>query len=70
MNKAIKIEQHSGLGMIWFIGWLFSVGFLNMGFFKGLFALFVWPYFLGAHFEDIAASPAPAAVVAPEGQSD
>ena len=68
MNKAIKIEQHSGLGMVWFIGWLFSIGFLKLGFWKGLFALFVWPYVRGAHFEP-AADPH---VAAPAGleQSD
>ena len=61
MNKPIKIEQHSGLGAAWFIGWLFSIGFLKLGFFKGLLALFIWPYFLGVHFEGAAdASPAPA----------
>lgn len=64
MNKPIKIEQHSGLGLAWFIGWLFSIGFLKMGFFKGLLALFVWPYFLGAHFE--AAAPTPAAQERPQ----
>ncbi len=55
MSKPIKIEQHSGLGMVWFIGWLFSVGFLKMGFWKGLLALFIWPYFFGVHFADHAA---------------
>ena len=55
MNKAIKIEQHSGLGMIWFIGWLFSLGFLKLSFWKGLLAFFVWPFFLGVHFAELPA---------------
>ena len=50
MNKAIKIEQHSGLGVLWFIGWLFTIGFLKLGFWKGVLALLIWPYFLGAEF--------------------
>jgi len=54
MNKAIKIEQHSGLGMLWFIGWLFTIGFLKTGFWKGVLALIVWPFFLGGHFADQA----------------
>jgi len=59
MTKSIRIEQHSSLGALWFVGWLFTIGFLQLGFWKGLLALFVWPYFLGA---DLAAQPlAPAA---------
>ncbi len=54
MNKPVKIEQHSGLGVLWFIGWLFSVGFLKLGFWKGFLALFIWPYFIGAHLADSA----------------
>lgn len=72
MNKAIRIEQHSGLGMLWFIGWLFSLGFLKMSFWKGLLALFVWPYFLGAHFENTAEphAGAPARLEQPASERD
>jgi len=49
MADRIKIEQHSSLGVLWIIGWLFSIGFLQLGFWKGLLALIVWPYFLGVH---------------------
>ncbi|MEZ5893605.1 MAG: hypothetical protein R3C58_10770 [Parvularculaceae bacterium] len=64
MDKSVKIEQHSSLGVLWCIGWLFSIGFLKLGFWKGVLALFVWPYFIGAHLADMNA-PAPAAVEAP-----
>lgn len=50
MDRKIKIEQHGGLGVFWMIGWLFSIGFLKLGFWKGALAIFLWPYFLGAHF--------------------
>lgn len=50
MNGKVKIEQHGGLGVLWLIGWLFSIGFLKLGFWKGLLALIVWPYFLGVEF--------------------
>ena len=56
MNKAVKIEQHGGLGVLWFIGWLFTIGFLKLGFWKGVLALLIWPYFLGADFADSNAS--------------
>ncbi len=50
MDKSVKIEQHGGLGVLWCIGWLFTIGFLKTGFGKGILALLVWPYFLGAEF--------------------
>ncbi len=53
MDRKIKIEQHGGLGVLWMIGWLFTIGFLKFGFWKGALALIVWPYFLGAHFAAI-----------------
>ncbi len=54
MAERIKIEQHSSLGVLWMIGWLFSIGFLQLGFWKGLLALLVWPYFLGDHISTFA----------------
>lgn len=49
-TSGVRITQHGGLGMAWFIGWLFTIGYLQQGFWQGLLGLFVWPYFLGAHF--------------------
>ena len=43
--------MHGGpmIGPIWAIGWLFSIGYLHMPFFwKGVLALIIWPYYLGA----------------------
>jgi uncharacterized membrane protein len=45
--EKIKIEQHSFLGTLWFVGWLFTIGFLQLTFFKGVLALVLWPYYLG-----------------------
>ena len=59
MDRRIKIEQHGGLGVLWMIGWLFSIGFLKLGFFKGLIAILLWPYFIGAHFADASAIVVP-----------
>jgi hypothetical protein len=48
-TDRIRIEQHSGVGMLWLMGWLFSLGFLQLPFFwKGALALILWPYYLGA----------------------
>jgi hypothetical protein len=46
--NTIKIEHHSLSGGLWFAAWLFTLGYLELGFWKGLLAIFVWPYFLGA----------------------
>jgi hypothetical protein len=55
MPRKIHIEQHSGLGLIWFIGWLFTIGFAKLSFWAGLAGLFVWPYFLGDHIASAGA---------------
>lgn len=58
-ERKIKIEQHGGLGVLWMIGWLFSIGFLQQSFFKGLIAIILWPYFLGVHVSGIVETPEP-----------
>jgi hypothetical protein len=47
MSDRIRIEQHSAAGGLWFIGWLFTIGFLQFAFWEGVFALLLWPYYLG-----------------------
>ena len=53
MERKISITQHSSTGIAWCIGWLFTIGFLKLGFWKGLLGLLVWPYFLGSHFSGV-----------------
>lgn len=48
--QKITVEQHSFLGGIWFVGWLFTIGFLGLSFWKGVLALVLWPYYLGVFF--------------------
>lgn len=48
--ERIRIEQHSVSGMLWLAGWLFTIGFLHLPFWKGVLALVVWPYYLGTTF--------------------
>jgi hypothetical protein len=55
MDRRIKIEQHSGVGMLRFVGWLFTIGFLELNFWTGLLGIIVWPYFLGSHFAGMGA---------------
>ena len=49
-KQKIRIRQHSCGGSVWFAGWLFSIGFLHLSFWKAIFALVLWPYYLGVHF--------------------
>lgn len=46
-EERIRIEQHSEAGVLWFAAWLFTIGLLELGFWKGVLALVLWPYYLG-----------------------
>lgn len=48
--QKIKVEHHSTLGGAWFAGWLFTIGYLKLGFVQGALALVLWPYYLGVTF--------------------
>ncbi len=34
-------------GIIWFIGWLFTIGYAQLIWWKIIVGLIIWPYFLG-----------------------
>jgi hypothetical protein len=46
--ERIQLEQHSSGGLLWLGGWLFTVGYLKLAFWQAVFALFIWPYHIGA----------------------
>lgn len=46
--EKVRIEQHSSAGLFWVAGWLFTIGFAHLTFWKGFLALVLWPYYLGA----------------------
>ena len=48
--EKIRIEQHSSIGLAWFGGWLFTLGYLQLAFWKGVLAIIIWPYYLGTFF--------------------
>ena len=41
-------ENASLVGPIWYIGWLFTTAFAKVTFLKILFAIILWPYYLGS----------------------
>jgi hypothetical protein len=46
--EKIRIEQQSSMGILWVAGWLFTIGFLHLTVWKGVLAIVLWPYYLGA----------------------
>ena len=45
-------SRHGGAGStlagsVWFIGWLFTIGYTHLSFWRAVWALVVWPYYLG-----------------------
>jgi hypothetical protein len=50
MMDKIRIENHTFSGGLWIAAWLFTIGFLHLAFWQGVFALIIWPYYLGVAF--------------------
>jgi hypothetical protein len=54
-TNSIEKHSHGGAGgaagatggILWFAGWLFTIGFVNLAWCKVILGLVVWPYFLG-----------------------
>ena len=45
--EKVRIEQHSSIGLLWCAGRLFTIGLLQLSFWKGALALLIWPYYIG-----------------------
>ena len=45
-SQASAVPSQLG-GMLWFAGWLFTIGFMQLVWWKAILALIAWPYFLG-----------------------
>jgi len=53
-KERMRVQPHSCVGFLWFGGWIFTIGYLHLSFWKGVLAILLWAYFLGAHFSPIA----------------
>lgn len=42
-----KLEVAGIMGPIWIMGWLFAIGFAQLGMPKTLWAVLIWPYYIG-----------------------
>lgn len=49
----IRTEHHGFMGTLWAVGWLFTIGLLHLTFWKGVLAIVLWPYYLGARFSTL-----------------
>jgi hypothetical protein len=38
------------IGPLWGVGWMFTIGFLKLTFWKAVLGIVLWPYYLGAFF--------------------
>jgi len=49
MESKQKNYHHGSAigGMFWFAGWLFTISFANLVWWKIILGIFVWPLFLG-----------------------
>jgi len=43
-----KMEIAGIMGPIWFMGWLFTIGFADLSFIRAVWAVALWPYYLGS----------------------
>jgi hypothetical protein len=49
-NGGVLVNNTSSgalAGSIWFIGWLFTIGFAKLIWWKALLAIVIWAYYLG-----------------------
>ena len=47
MDKKMAAASGAAAGVIWFIGWLFTIGFAQLVWWKIIVGIVVWPLFLG-----------------------
>ncbi len=52
--EKIKIEHHTLSGGVWVAAWLFTIGYLHLGFWQGVLAIVIWPYYLGVALSAMA----------------
>ena len=45
-TRTIKVEDSLG-GIVWFIGWIFTIGFVKLVWWQAILGLVIWPYYLG-----------------------
>lgn len=44
-SRLIRVD--TGMGIIWLIGWLFTIAFAQLVWWQALLGIIIWPYYLG-----------------------
>lgn len=47
MAERTTVRVDTGMGILWFIGWLFTIGYAKPTIVQALLGLIIWPYQLG-----------------------
>ncbi len=47
-TKNVRVSSGSTAGMFWCAGWMFTVAFARLIWWKALLALVIWPWYLGS----------------------
>jgi hypothetical protein len=58
-KTTVKVQNADITGPLWIIGWLFTLGFLQLTFWKGVLALLIWPYYIGEYLTRMGPPPPP-----------
>ncbi len=45
-SRPIRVDNQTG-GILWCIGWLFTIAFAKLVWWQALLAIVIWPYYLG-----------------------
>lgn len=56
MSQKRKPSVTVKIGYFWLTGWLFTIGFSGLSFWKGALGILIWPYFLGSALAGLTGS--------------
>jgi len=46
-TKSDTVRVDAGVGIFWFIGWMFTIAFAKLIWWQAILGLIIWPYYLG-----------------------
>ena len=44
-SRTVRVD--TGMGVVWIIGWMFTIAFAKLSVWTSVLGLFIWPYYLG-----------------------
>ena len=53
MERRMRMRGAGFMGAFWFAGWLFSIGYIHLVWWKIILGIVVWPWFMGNHLAGI-----------------